>query len=250
MFYTHLFPPCRSAAATLGVETQEATLTARIDVAAHSVRARGLPATARTVFLGRLRRRCDGFPSAAPISSIASISPCPKRYAHHHARRPRPLINIKDGVRGYVHKLHMSENLTPTNEVICPVCGQPMNLLHTIRRAFGENLNVFKCKPCGFSMTEPVSWTTPPSSQNAKAATAPHRKHGAEVHIVNTARANQDECRHSSTAVLRVSTCKATLPTTMGRKGPTMSLSASPAHPRTNASRQPENRQDSGECNE
>jgi len=31
-----------------------------------------------------------------------------------------------------------------------------MILLHTIRRAFAENLNVFKCKPCGFSTTEPV----------------------------------------------------------------------------------------------
>jgi hypothetical protein len=31
-----------------------------------------------------------------------------------------------------------------------------MMLLHTIRRAFAENLNVFKCKPCGFSMIDPV----------------------------------------------------------------------------------------------
>jgi predicted RNA-binding Zn-ribbon protein involved in translation (DUF1610 family) len=57
----------------------------------------------------------------------------------------------------------MSENLTSTNEVICPVCGRPMILLHTIRRAFAENLNVFKCEPCGFSTAEPVSWTTAPS---------------------------------------------------------------------------------------
>ena len=41
-------------------------------------------------------------------------------------------------------------------EVACPVCGHPMMLLHTIRRAFAENLNVFKCKPCGFSMIDPV----------------------------------------------------------------------------------------------
>jgi predicted RNA-binding Zn-ribbon protein involved in translation (DUF1610 family) len=41
-----------------------------------------------------------------------------------------------------------------TNEVICPVCGRAMILLHTIRRAFAENLFVFKCKPCGFSVTE------------------------------------------------------------------------------------------------
>jgi hypothetical protein len=56
----------------------------------------------------------------------------------------------------------MNKDATPTtNEVICPVCGRPMTLPHTIRRAFGENLNVFKCRPCGFSTTELVSWTTP-----------------------------------------------------------------------------------------
>ena len=48
----------------------------------------------------------------------------------------------------------MSKNLAFTNEVVCPVCGRPMILLHTIRHAFGENLNVFKCEPCGFSTTE------------------------------------------------------------------------------------------------
>jgi hypothetical protein len=56
----------------------------------------------------------------------------------------------------------MSEDATLTNEVTCLVCGRPMAFLRTIRRAFGENLNVFQCKPCGFSSTEPVSWTTPP----------------------------------------------------------------------------------------
>jgi predicted RNA-binding Zn-ribbon protein involved in translation (DUF1610 family) len=69
------------------------------------------------------------------------------------ASRPESII---------VHKCAMSEDHTSTNEVICPVCGRPMLLPHTISRAFGENLNVFKCG-CGFSMTEPVSWTTPPS---------------------------------------------------------------------------------------
>lgn len=49
---------------------------------------------------------------------------------------------------------------TSKPEVICPVCGRPMALLRTIRRAFAEDLNVFKCK-CGFSLTEPVSWTVP-----------------------------------------------------------------------------------------
>jgi predicted RNA-binding Zn-ribbon protein involved in translation (DUF1610 family) len=55
----------------------------------------------------------------------------------------------------------MSKEITLTNEVVCPVCGRPMILLHVIRRAFAENLNVFQCKPCGFSTTEPVSWTIP-----------------------------------------------------------------------------------------
>jgi len=36
-----------------------------------------------------------------------------------------------------------------------------MMFVHTIRRAFSENLDVFRCKPCGFSMTEPVSWKMP-----------------------------------------------------------------------------------------
>jgi predicted RNA-binding Zn-ribbon protein involved in translation (DUF1610 family) len=87
-----------------------------------------------------------------------------------------PLINIKDRVRDYVPNYAMNENLTSANEVICPVCGRPMILLHTIRRAFAENLNVFKCKPCGFSTTEPVSWTTPPLSQNVSATTAARQK--------------------------------------------------------------------------
>jgi hypothetical protein len=60
-------------------------------------------------------------------------------------------------------KMHaVSENTTPEPEIICSVCGRPMILLHEIRRAFAENLYVFKCRPCGFSMTEPVSWTTRP----------------------------------------------------------------------------------------
>jgi RNase P subunit RPR2 len=63
----------------------------------------------------------------------------------------------------------MSDGPISMNEAICPVCGRPMILLHTIRRAFAENLKVFKCKPCGFSTTEPASWTTPPSSQNVSA---------------------------------------------------------------------------------
>ncbi len=70
----------------------------------------------------------------------------------------------------------MSEDPT----LICPICGRPMILLHTIGRAFAENLNVFKCKPCGFSTTEPVSWTPlPPSSQDVNAmATARQKRTG------------------------------------------------------------------------
>ena len=54
---------------------------------------------------------------------------------------------------------------TPTPEALCPVCGRSMVLLHEIRRAFAENLYVFKCKPCGFSATESAS-----TGQNARAA--------------------------------------------------------------------------------
>jgi hypothetical protein len=35
-----------------------------------------------------------------------------------------------------------------------------MILLHTIRRRFAEDLNVFKCKPRGFSTTEALSAPT------------------------------------------------------------------------------------------
>jgi hypothetical protein len=53
-----------------------------------------------------------------------------------------------------------------------------MILLHTIRRAFAENLNVFQCKPCGFSTTEPVSWTTPPLSRDVSARAAVRKTGG------------------------------------------------------------------------
>src|SRR5215469_16395840 len=94
-------------------------------------------------------------------------------------RPPEMLIRVNAGGRHRVHKYTMSENLTYTNEVICPVCGRPMILLHTIRRAFADDLNVFKCKPCGFSMTEPVSWTRPPSSMDVGAKAAAGQKRGA-----------------------------------------------------------------------
>jgi predicted RNA-binding Zn-ribbon protein involved in translation (DUF1610 family) len=50
----------------------------------------------------------------------------------------------------------------PTAETICPVCGRSMIFLHEIRRAVSENLYVWQCKPCDFSMTGPASWTTQP----------------------------------------------------------------------------------------
>ena len=62
----------------------------------------------------------------------------------------------------------MTDKHTPEIKKVCPVCRQPMILLHEIRRAFAEDLYVFKCQPCGFSMTEPASRTTRP--QNASAA--------------------------------------------------------------------------------
>ena len=70
----------------------------------------------------------------------------------------------------------MTDKHTPEIKKVCPVCRRPMTLLHEIRRAFAENLYVFKCKPCGFAITEPASWTTRP--QNASAA----RKLLAERH--------------------------------------------------------------------
>jgi hypothetical protein len=39
-----------------------------------------------------------------------------------------------------------------------------MTFLAMIRRALAEELGVFQCKPCGFSTTEPASWTKPPTS--------------------------------------------------------------------------------------
>jgi hypothetical protein len=52
-----------------------------------------------------------------------------------------------------------------------------MILLHEITRTyFAENLYVFKCNPCGFSMTEPISWTTRP--QEASVTRKKHSRNG------------------------------------------------------------------------
>jgi hypothetical protein len=41
-------------------------------------------------------------------------------------------------------------------EVLCPVCGQTMTFLQKIRRAFGADVDVFRCKSCNFSTTYAV----------------------------------------------------------------------------------------------
>ena len=55
-------------------------------------------------------------------------------------------------------------------EMPCPVCGQPMIVLHTIWRAFAESLNVFQCKPCGFSTTAEA----PPALAAGRVERKPH----------------------------------------------------------------------------
>jgi C4-type Zn-finger protein len=70
------------------------------------------------------------------------------------------LICRNAGTGGRVHRSPMIENAPPAIEVKCPVCGQPMKWLDTIRRVFEDNLNVFQCRPCGYSLTEPESWTS------------------------------------------------------------------------------------------
>jgi len=73
--------------------------------------------------------------------------------------RAAKLILVIAGTRGSIDECAMTENATP--EVICPVCGRLMNFRHTIKCAFADNLHVFECRPCRFSMTEPAGWTTP-----------------------------------------------------------------------------------------
>jgi hypothetical protein len=62
----------------------------------------------------------------------------------------------------------MTDKPTPEVKRLCPVCRRPMILLHEITPTyFAENLYVFKCGPCGLSMTEPVSLTTRPPDASA-----------------------------------------------------------------------------------
>jgi hypothetical protein len=71
---------------------------------------------------------------------------------------------------GTRHRIHgctisedvtMNEDVTPANDVICPVCGRSMTLQYTVRRAFSADLNVFQCEPCKISTTKPVGRTSP-----------------------------------------------------------------------------------------
>lgn len=48
----------------------------------------------------------------------------------------------------------MTERYEPTLEVTCVVCGRPMTFLRTIGRAFADEVNVFECMPCRFSITQ------------------------------------------------------------------------------------------------
>jgi hypothetical protein len=42
------------------------------------------------------------------------------------------------------------------NDLICPVCGNPMRLMTVIRRVPGEQTFVLQCRPCGLSTTKTV----------------------------------------------------------------------------------------------
>jgi hypothetical protein len=47
------------------------------------------------------------------------------------------------------------------NDLLCPVCSEPMRLLTTIRRVPGEHTFVLQCKPCGLSTTKTVDGAGP-----------------------------------------------------------------------------------------
>jgi hypothetical protein len=44
----------------------------------------------------------------------------------------------------------MTEEADP---ILCPNCFQSMRLLSTMRRAFTEDIDMFRCRPCGLSTT-------------------------------------------------------------------------------------------------
>ena len=55
------------------------------------------------------------------------------------------------------------------NDHACPVCGQLMRLLTTIRRMPGEQTLVLQCRPCGLSTTETVDAPKPGESTSGGA---------------------------------------------------------------------------------
>ena len=48
----------------------------------------------------------------------------------------------------------MTERDEPTLEVNCVVCGRPMTFVGPVGAQFADNVNVFECAPCGFSITQ------------------------------------------------------------------------------------------------
>jgi C4-type Zn-finger protein len=47
------------------------------------------------------------------------------------------------------------------DDLVCPVCDQPMRLLATIRRVPGEQTLVLQCRPCGLSTTKTIDGAGP-----------------------------------------------------------------------------------------
>jgi len=48
----------------------------------------------------------------------------------------------------------MTERDEPTLEVNCVVCGRPMALVRPARAQLADDVKVFECAPCGFSITQ------------------------------------------------------------------------------------------------
>jgi C4-type Zn-finger protein len=47
------------------------------------------------------------------------------------------------------------------DDLLCPVCGQPMRLLATMQRVPGEQTLVLQSRPCGLSTTMTVDGAGP-----------------------------------------------------------------------------------------
>jgi hypothetical protein len=59
----------------------------------------------------------------------------------------------------------MIELNEPTIEIICLVCGRPMTFLRT-SGPFADDVEVFECKPCGFSVAKSRTAPTNQDSRN------------------------------------------------------------------------------------